>query len=254
LVFVSSSGIAVRAIAPHLKGKDKDPAVVVTDERGLNVVSLLSGHIGGANELTIKISEIIGGHPVVTTATDVNGIVPPDSWAIRNNCAIENLSDAKRVAAELIAGHSVGVAVTDELQTAPFPVTLWLRPKNLILGVGCRRGTDPDLLHQHFLDFMENSGYSPLSVASIASVDQKKNETAIIKLASHYKIPFKTFYASELMALKGNFTVSPAAIDAVGADNVCERSALAASLGGYMVRLKTKYPGITFALARKRRG
>ncbi len=252
LVFVSSCGIAVRTIAPHLKGKEKDPAVIVTDELGLNVISLLSGHIGGANELTHLISRAIGGNPVITTATDVNGIMPPDSWAIDNKCTIENLHAAKRVASELLAGHNVGVAVTDELQTAPYPVTLWLRPKNLTLGVGCKRGCNSELLHECFLDFMKSSGFSPLSVASVASVEQKKNEAAIISLAEFYKIPFETFCAEELMALPGNFTTSSAALAAVGTDNVCERAALAASHGGYMVRLKCKYQGITFALARKK--
>ena len=252
LVFVSSCGIAVRAVAPYLKGKDKDPAVIVADERGLSVISLLSGHIGGANELTLRIAEAIGARPVITTATDVNGITPPDSWAVKNNCAIENLPAAKRVAAELLSGHAVGVAVTDELQPAPYPVTLWLRPKNLIVGVGCKRGTEPELLRGCLLDFMKQSGYSPLSVASVASVEQKKDEAAVAGLAEFYEIPFETFSAETLMALPGEFTPSPAALAAVGTDNVCERAALAASRGGYMVRLKTKYPGITFALARKR--
>ena len=253
LVFVSSCGIAVRAIAHCLKGKEKDPAVIVSDELGLNVISLLSGHIGGANELTHRISGILGGHPVITTATDINCIIPPDSWAIQNKCSIENLQAAKEVASELLAGNTVGVAVTDELQPVPYPVTLWLRPKNLTVGIGCKRGCDPDLLRESFLDFMESSGYSPLSVASLASVEQKKNEAAITALAEFYKIPFETFLPEELMALQGNFTASPAALAAVGTDNVCERAALAASRGGYMVRLKCKYPGMTFALARKRR-
>ena len=252
VVFVSSCGIAVRAAAPHLKGKCEDPAVVVTDELGKNVISLLSGHIGGANDLAVRVAEITGGRPVITTATDVNGITPPDSWAVKNGCVIENLPAAKQVAAELLSGHSVGVAVTDELIKTPYPVTLWLRPKDLTVGVGCRRGVDPDMLSACFLDFMKDSGYSPLSAAAFASVDKKKDEPAIIKLAESYKVPFETFSAEELMALPGTFTVSPAAAAAVGTDNVCERAALAASRGGYMVRLKTRYSGITFALARKR--
>ncbi|MCD8163405.1 MAG: cobalt-precorrin 5A hydrolase [Synergistaceae bacterium] len=252
LVFVSSCWIAVRAVAPYLEGKDKDPAVIVADERGLSVISLLSGHIGGANELALRIAETIGARPVITTATDVNGITPPDSWAVKNNCAIENLPAAKRVAAELLSGHAVGVAVTDELQPATYPVTLWLRPKNLIVGVGCKRCTEPELLRGCFFDFMKQSGYSPLSIASVASVEQKKDEAAVAGLAEFYEIHFETFSAETLMALPGEFTPSPAALAAVGTDNVCERAALAASRGGYMVRLKTKYPGITFALARKR--
>ena len=253
LVFVSSCGIAVRAVAPHLKGKDSDPAVVVTDECGLNAIALLSGHIGGANDLTLRICKVTGGNPIITTATDINGIVSPDSWAVRNDCRIENLSAVKRVAAELLAGHDVGVAVCDELQPAPYPVTLWLRPQSLVLGVGCKRDVDPELMRSCFVEFIESSGYSPLSVSCVASIEQKKNEKAIVSLAELYKIPFKTFSSDELMDLPGDFTKSAAAITAVGVDNVCERAALAASEGGHMVRLKSKYQGITFALARKSR-
>ena len=253
LVFVASCGIAVRAIAPHLRGKDTDPAVVVADELGKNVISLLSGHIGGANGLTRRIAAITGGNAVVTTATDVNGLTAPDSWAVENDCAIENLPAAKELSAALLAGRPVGVAVTDELQEAPWPVTLWLRPRRLTVGIGCRRGTEPNKLLEYFNDFMNESGHSPLAIATVASIDVKRDEPAISELAVMLGVPFKTYSAEELMALQGEFTPSPAAMAAVGADNVCERAALAASEGGYMVRLKKKYPGVTFALAKMRR-
>ena len=253
LVFVSSCGIAVRAIAPHIKSKTTDPAVIVTDELGQNVISLLSGHLGGANRLTAEIAALSHGRAVITTATDVHGLTPPDSWAAEHNCAIENLTAAKAVAAELIAGRGVGVAVTEELIPTPYPVTLLLRPRRLFLGTGAKRDISTEEYADCFEKFMEESGYSPLSVAAIASVDAKMEEPAIKALAEKYKIPFETFSAEELMALPGSFTPSPRAVEAVGCDNVCERAALAASRGGYMVRLKTKYPGITFALAGIRR-
>lgn len=253
IVFVGSCGIAVRAIAPHVKSKTTDPAVVAVDELGHSAVALLSGHIGGANELAKRIAEIAGGRAVITTATDINGITPPDAWAVENGCAIENLPAAKETAASLLRGERVGVAVTDELQPAPYPVTLWLRPKDLIIGVGCKRDADPETLYEYFTDFMNESGFSPLSIAAAASIDAKKDEAAVNALAARLGVPFKTYSAQELMSLPGTFTPSPAALAAVGADNVCERSALMASDGGYMVRLKRKYPGVTFALARTRR-
>lgn len=81
VVFISSTGIAVRAIAEHIKAKDKDPAVLVIDSSGKFVISLLSGHLGGANELTLEISEILNSTPVITTATDNMGITAPDMIA-----------------------------------------------------------------------------------------------------------------------------------------------------------------------------
>ena len=252
LVFVSACGIAVRAVAPCLKDKTRDPAVVCLDDRGKNVISLLSGHLGGANDLARRVAALTGGRAVVTTATDVHEVEAVDVWAKEHDCAIENIGAVKNVSAAALDGEKIGVAVTEMEQPAPWPVTLWLRPRNLALGVGCKRGTEPELMRGCFLDFMKQSGYSPLSVASVASVEQKKDEAAVAGLAEFYEIPFETFSAETLMALPGEFTHSPAALAAVGTDNVCERAALAASRGGYMVRLKTKYPGITFALARKR--
>ncbi|MEG1602184.1 MAG: cobalamin biosynthesis protein [Cloacibacillus sp.] len=253
IVFVGSCGIAVRAIAPYIKYKTSDPAVVVVDELGNNAVSLLSGHIGGANDLARLVAETIGARAVITTATDINGITPPDSWAVKNDCRIENLAAAKETAAALLSGERVGVAVTDENQPAPYPVTLWLRPKVLTIGVGCTKNKPAAELAAYFDDFMKESGFSPLSLAAVASIEAKKDEPAIAELAKRCGVPFKSYSADTLMALPGSFTPSPAAMAAVGADNVCERAALAASEGGYMVRLKTKYPGVTFALARMRR-
>ena len=81
-------------------------------------------------------ADLTGGAAAVTTATDVNGLVAVDEWAAENGCAIENLSGVKHVSAAVLEGRAVGVAVTDSLQPAPWPVTLWLRPRRLVLGAG----------------------------------------------------------------------------------------------------------------------
>ena len=143
LVFVCACGIAVRAVAPHVRSKAEDPAVLVLDERGRHVVPILSGHIGGANALARRIAALTGGAAVLTTATDVNGLVAVDEWGVENDCAIENLGAVKQVSSAILEGRPVGVAVTEQEQPAPWPVTLWLRPRRLVLGAGCRRGSDP---------------------------------------------------------------------------------------------------------------
>ena len=142
LVFVSACGIAVRAIAPFVRSKAEDPAVVVLDEAGENVVSLLSGHLGGANELAKEIAAAVGGRAVITTATDVRGVTAVDSWAVAHDCAVENIHAVKEISSAALAGREIGVAVTEELTPAPWPVTLWLRPRVLVLGVGCKRGAE----------------------------------------------------------------------------------------------------------------
>lgn len=119
IIFISSTGIAVRAISPFIQSKDKDPAVIVIDSTGKYVISLLSGHLGGANELTEKIAKIIGAEPVITTATDNLNIKAPDIIAKENDLVIENLKKAKDIAALLVNGEKV--AFIDEEDLVNFP-------------------------------------------------------------------------------------------------------------------------------------
>jgi len=111
LVYIGACGIAVRAIAPHLKGKDIDPAVIVIDEKGQNVIPLLSGHLGGANEWAQKLAEITGGKPVLTTATDVNGLFAVDVFAKENDLKISDLKKAGVFTAALLRENSARVII-----------------------------------------------------------------------------------------------------------------------------------------------
>lgn len=119
LVFLSSTGIAVRSIAPYIKSKDVDPAVIVIDVLGKYVISLLSGHLGGANALSIKLAEIVGALPVITTATDILKVKAPDIIAVENNLIIDNLKDAKEISALLVDGKKV--AFIDEENKIDIP-------------------------------------------------------------------------------------------------------------------------------------
>lgn len=108
-VFISAAGIAVRAVAPYLCHKSKDPAVVVLDERGEFCISLLSGHAGGANELTERIAGLSGAVPVITTATDREGKFAVDEFARRNQMAVMDWDMAKRISAGILEGKRIGV-------------------------------------------------------------------------------------------------------------------------------------------------
>ncbi|GAA0064935.1 cobalt-precorrin 5A hydrolase [Clostridium sp. CTA-1] len=119
IIFISSTGIAVRAIAPFIQSKDKDPAVIVIDSIGKYAISLLSGHLGGANELTEKIAKTIEAEPIITTATDNLNIKAPDIVAKENNLVIEDLKKAKEIAALLVNGQKV--AFIDEDGLIDFP-------------------------------------------------------------------------------------------------------------------------------------
>ena len=109
LLFVGAAGIAVRAIAPHVASKASDSAVVAIDEAGRFAVPLLSGHLGGANELAQTVARAAGAIPVITTATDVRGVWAVDTWARCAGLAVSNPEAIKRVSARLLSGGRVAL-------------------------------------------------------------------------------------------------------------------------------------------------
>ncbi len=166
LVFIMAAGIVVRAIAPLLTDKRTDPAVVVMDELGLHVVSLLSGHVGGANALAGEIARLCGGAAVITTASDVAGLPGLDLWAQNEDLAIEDWKRLPGTGAKLVdqktlrlfsdvpldapevflptedPAHADVVVTNKEMEAQADALTL--RPKNLVVGIGCNRGTSAD--------------------------------------------------------------------------------------------------------------
>lgn len=118
LVFISACGIAVRAIAPWITDKLHDSPVIVMDEQGQYVIPLLSGHVGGANELALRLSEAIGAIPVVTTATDLHGSFAVDLFAKKNDLWIRNREGIAKVSAKVLAGAEITMCVrTGHIET-----------------------------------------------------------------------------------------------------------------------------------------
>ena len=223
LIFVGSCGIAVRAIAPFLKGKTRDPAVIVSDETGKWVVSLLSGHIGGANALALRIARAIGAQPVITTATDVNKRFSVDAWAAKAGLSIGSMDLAKRFSAAILerdlplcsdfpvegpppAGvfwgdsGALGAAVSC-LKKNPFEETLYLVPQKLHLGVGCRRGTP----RSAFEEILSALPIHPEAVCSVASIDIKQDEQGLLDFCAAHSWDARFYPAAQLMALGGGF-------------------------------------------------
>ena len=252
LLYIGAAGIAVRAVAPFLKDKTSDPAVLVMDEAGRHVVPILSGHIGGANALAEEIAGRTGAEPVLTTATDLRGIPAFDTWAARRGMAIENPEAVRAVASAQLRGEPVGVAVTERLIGAPWPVTLMLRPRTLVLGTGCRRGVDPDDYERQAAAFLWQCGVSLLSLRALATLDRKRDEAAILRFCGKYGLPLETYAAEELEKVPGVFADSEAVRARVGVGNVCERAAVCG--GGRLLQGKTVLDGCTFALAKREEG
>ena len=207
LIFIGAVGIAVRAIAPHCKSKATDPAVIVLDERGRFSIPILSGHLGGANDLAKKLASICGAVPVITTATDIEGVFAVDEWAKAQNCHVLEPGRIKTVSSTLLAGKVVyydsqwkitgtqpkNVFPADENHQADFSVTLYpqsdalhLVPKICVLGVGCKRGTSAEHIEATFKQFCKKTGCAPQSICACASIDLKKDEPGLLEFCQNH--------------------------------------------------------------------
>ena len=279
LIFVGAAGIAVRSIAPLLRSKVTDPAVVVVDEKGTFVISLVSGHIGGANELCEHLAAKLGAMPVITTATDRNEKFAVDVFARKNHLRISDMKLAKFISAALLDGEQIGfysdfsvageppkeltpyetaqkdlkveygISITVNTDKRPYPQTLRLVPPIVVLGIGCRRGKKPEELERFVTEILRQEKISLHAIEKICSIDVKAHEEGILQLCEKYHLPFETYTADQLKSTKGDFTVSAFASEQVGVDNVCERSAVLGSEGGSLLVKKTARDGMTTALA-----
>ena len=293
IIFFSATGIAVRTIAPFVVSKKTDPAVVVIDEQGSYAISLLSGHLGGANELTEFAAESIGAQPVITTGTDVNHTFAVDVFARKNNLVISDMELAKEMAALLIRGKTIvwgageGFVFPKE-QTIPEQLrfrktespdgkqgTLWfaipqsdreqeealgteqtrmlhLYPKNVYLGVGCRKNTPEEKIETQIQKYLSEHGIAAEQIILAASIDLKKEEPGLLAFCEKYHLPFVTYRGEELEKAKGTFTPSAFVSKITGVDNVCERSASLAGDGGAFIMRKQAAEGVTAACTIKK--
>ena len=272
LVFVCAAGIAVRMIAPHIRSKAADPAVLVMDDGGKYIIPLLSGHLGGANALAEQLAARLGALPVVTTASDGSGVFSPDSFAAANHLTVTDLAIAKQFSAALLDGASIGlqtaypcrhvppaltgkhcrmgIYIGTDPAAQPFPVTLRLIPKDLVIGIGCKRDIPPAQLEAVILRTLQTAGLDPSRLYAAASIHAKAEESAIVSFCEAYRIPLRTYSAGELMAVPGNFSASAFVMEKMKTDNVCERSAVLCS-GGTLLLPKTTANGAAIAVAQR---
>ena len=271
MIFVGACGIAVRKIAPYLRSKLTDPAVLVIDERGQFVISLLSGHVGGANELTLRAAALLRAVPVVTTATDVNGLFAVDAWAAKQGLAIENPQKIKWISGRLLAGETTrlrselpiagtpprGVELVEQdgydvlisYRTRGSREALRLVPRCLAVGMGARKGVSAEAVREGFEAALKKGSLHPLAVESVCTLDLKKEEQGLLALCRDLGLELRTFTAAELAAAPGSFTASEFVKNVTGVDNVCERSAVLGSGGGKLLLKKNAGNGVTAAVA-----
>lgn len=269
LIFVGSCGIAVREIAPHVRDKRTDPAVIALDERGTFVIPLLSGHMGGANALARELARGLGATPVVTTATDLNGRFSVDTWAVERGLALDSMEMAKAISAAILEGDvplctdfpvgsplpaglvagtggQLGIYVGYETK-APFQRTLRIIPPVLHLGIGCRKGVCAGVIRRAVAHTLEQARIDPRAVRCVASIDRKAEEPGLKEFVRENRWPLRCYPAERLMAVAGDFTPSPFVASVTGADNVCERAAMVGA--ARLIVKKTVYDGVTVAVA-----
>ena len=258
-IVIAATGIVVRCIAPLLRSKTTDPAVVVLDQQGQFAISLLSGHLGGANALARTVARHTGGTPVITTATDTEGLPSMDMLAQKAGCSISNVEAVKHVNGALVAGEPVWIddpADALELQQSPWnhlftfdgglsggscgtivswrthallqpeETVLLVHPPVLHLGVGCKKATSPEVLEQFVRQTLAEKGIAIESIKRIASVEAKADEPALHALKDRLRLPFTCFPAP---LLDGIPVPNPSAApkQAVDTASVAEAAALA---------------------------
>lgn len=281
-VLVCAAGMVVRCLAPLLRGKDQDPAVVVVDQKGEFAVSLLSGHLGGGNELARRTALILGGEAVITTATDNLGLPSLEMEARLLDLVVENLAALAGVSSALVDGRSVPVCDPEgrlapvtvqhpELFTAvsaqeaarladgPLVWVSWrsravpgswlvLRPRCVALGMGCNRGTGADELENLARAALEQADASPASLKALASAEAKRDEPGLLEVANRLGME-PVFYDHEVLAKVEVPNPSEAALRCLGTGSVCEAAALLASNHGRLILPKIKSSNATAAVA-----
>ena len=248
ILFIGSTGIAVRTIAPFIESKLTDSAVIVMDELGKNVIPVLSGHFGGANEIATKLAAVIDARPIITTATDINNVFAVDVFAKENGLRIIDKNGIKAVSSKALRGEKLKLIQTKEFIEIE---ELRLEPKRMVLGMGCKKDKPFEELKEFINEFYSDQELKD-NLYALCSIDVKAGEIGLIKLAQYYGAKFLTFSAEELKKAPGEYNESDFVNDTVGVGNVCERAAmLGAGNGASLIKNKSAKNGMTFAEARR---
>ncbi|MBJ7221552.1 MULTISPECIES: cobalt-precorrin 5A hydrolase [unclassified Brenneria] len=283
LVVIGATGLTVRSIAPLVSDKMTDPAVVVIDEQGQHVISLLSGHVGGANALTRYLAGLLGADPVITTATDVNQLAALDTLATQLDAEMQDFRHAVKVINQmLVSDRKVGlwwdapltcerercdvrgfvavdrldalpeldalvcVSLRDSLPELPLPVYK-LVPRRVVAGIGCRRATSLQTLVELLSRQLAENHFDPLALRAIGSAAIKKDEPALQQLAQCWRVPFELFSVDELSPHEQRFPASEFVRQTVGVGSVSQPVAWLMS-EGRLIGHTLRQQGVTITL------
>ncbi len=272
-IFIGATGLAVRAIAPHLRHKTKDPAVVVCDASGSVAISLLSGHLGGANALTRQVAEILGASPIITTASDCLNVPALDLLAQESGLCLGNPEALARLQGAWLEGTPIRLwdpegwlqvppEAQELLQPAlspdiaqvivsperPQPPALFLHPPCLAVGIGCRRGASAQAIQAAIKATLTHHNLAPAAVAVLASIETKKDEPGLLQAARQLGLPVR-WLPSATLAAQTVPHPSPRVLHHMGVPSVCEAAALSLHPQAVLRVPKTIHGPVTVAVA-----
>ena len=286
LICLFSLGAVIRLIAPHLKDKKTDPAVIVIDDKMTFVISVLSGHIGGANELTQEISEKLNALPVITTAADVNKTIVVDLVGRQFGWKIDDETTVTKISAHMVNSEPIGVfqqtGNTKWYKELPKNVTIYdnleelkksnskahliisdaiiddelaqesviYRPQSLVIGIGLHWDTTKDTIREGIEDCLEKFNLSSKCIAKLVSIKKPEDVQGLIDLGKEMKIPVEYVDREELAEI---ITPNPSSTVKAfeGTASVSEAAAIKVSNGKLIVEKQKFPPNLTIAIARK---
>lgn len=280
IIFIMSTGIVIRLIAPLIQSKTKDPGILVLDDRGRFVISLLSGHIGRANDNAKYLAEIIHASPVITTASDTGGKIAVDTFAQEHNLVIGNMELAKTITAMIVNDEKVAIVnessivLKENLINGKLPVIkiegikdykglivvssrkiididnpyVQLIPRNIVVGIGCRKGIDGNNIIQFIEKKLEELGINSFSIKTLATVDVKRDEKGILDAVDYFNTDIKIIDRSEIETKEELFQGSEFVKETIGVSGVCEPCGYIASSAGRCLLNKTTYEGIALSI------
>ena len=286
LICLFSLGAVIRLIAPHLKDKKTDPAVIVIDDKMNFVISVLSGHIGGANELTQEISEKLNALPVITTAADVNKTIVVDLVGRQFGWKIDDETTVTKISAHMVNSEPIGVfqqtGNTKWYKELPKNVTIYdnleelkksnskahliisdaiiddelsqesviYRPQSLVIGIGLHWDTTKDTIREGIEDCLEKFNLSSKCIAKLVSIKKPEDVQGLIDLGKEMEIPVEYVDREELAEI---ITPNPSSTVKAfeGTASVSEAAAIKVSNGKLIVEKQKFPPNLTIAIARK---
>ena len=262
-IFIMAAGIVVRVIADFIKSKDVDPAVLTVDEQGNFVISLLSGHLGGANEECNYLANVLGSLPVITTASDVSGKIAVDTLSQKLNAKLDDLESAKRVTALIVNGEKVRLLLPENLTESDSCVSgavivsnkkkieiTKIIPQNIIMGIGCKKDTSKENILAAVNDAMDKYNLEMNSLRITASAWVKENETGLLEACKELGKEIMFFTKEEILELEGFIQEESEFVKSqIGVSAVSEPCAyLASNKNGKFLAKKLIYDGITISI------